>query len=141
MREESVSFDYWSCRTFSTLTFLPPTLPVLESLSLLLSAEPGLLNDSTSQSSRLVHEFLANAGRQLESLSASEGGKDKSSRQIQMVSPRDMVNIDVFIPDSIVTRRKDIINRLRCWNSRILRQLFMGRRSCWCTLHKNIDWR
>jgi len=71
--------------TFSTLTFLPPTLPVLETLSLLLSAEPLLLEDTASQSSRLVHEFLANAGRQLESLSAQEGGKDKSSRQIQMM--------------------------------------------------------
>jgi hypothetical protein len=59
---------------------------VLETLSLLLSAEPLLLEDTASQSSRLVHEFLANAGRQLESLSAQEGGKDKSSRQIQMVN-------------------------------------------------------
>lgn len=60
-------------------------LPVLETLSLLLSAQPTLLQDQSSLSSRLVHDFLANAGRQLEALSAQEGGKDKSSRQIQMV--------------------------------------------------------
>ncbi len=60
-------------------------LPVLETLSLLLSAQPTLLQDQSSLSSRLVHDFLANAGRQLEALSAQDVGKDKSSRQIQMV--------------------------------------------------------
>ena len=72
-------------RTFSTLTFLPPTLPVLETLSLLLSADPALLQDQSSGSSRLVHEFLANAGRQLEALASQQGEKDKTSRQVQMV--------------------------------------------------------
>lgn len=75
-------------RTFSTLTFLPPTLPVLETLSLLISADPTLLQDQSSQSSRLVHEFLAHAGRQLEALSSQQGGRDKSSRQVQLVFPR-----------------------------------------------------
>jgi hypothetical protein len=73
------------CRTFSTLTFLQPTLPVLETLSLLISSDPTLLQDQSSQSSRLVHEFLANAERQLESLSTQESGRDKFSRQVQLV--------------------------------------------------------
>ena len=67
------------------MTFLPPTLPVLETLSLLISSNESLLTDQHSQSSRLVHEFLANAGRQLEALSAKEGEHDKTSRQVQMV--------------------------------------------------------
>jgi hypothetical protein len=59
----------------------------LETLSLLLSADPALLQDQSSQSSRLVHEFLAHAGRQLEALSTQEGERDKCARQVQMVSP------------------------------------------------------
>jgi hypothetical protein len=73
------------------LTFLPPTLPVLETLSLLISADPTLLQDQSSQSSRLVHEFLAHAGRQLEALSSQQGERDKSSRQVQLVLSRDIL--------------------------------------------------
>ena len=90
LREESPLFSPFNVlglmsRTYSTLTFLPPTLPVLETLSLLISAKPEILLDQSSQSSRLVHEFLANAGRQLEALSENQGERDKTSRQVRLV--------------------------------------------------------
>jgi hypothetical protein len=76
---------------------------VLETLSLMISANPLLLQDQSSLSSRLVHEFLANAGRQLEASSAREGERDKTSRQVQMVMPNaNWITIDVFIFDGNV---------------------------------------
>jgi len=100
LSEESTlffSFRSWGLmsRTYSTLTFLPPTLQVLETLSLLISAQPQILHDQSSQSARLVHEFLANAGRQLEALSAKQGERDKTSRQVRLVpSPQNVRNAD-----------------------------------------------
>jgi hypothetical protein len=86
LSEESAPSSFMANdRTYSTLTFLAPTLPVLETLSLLITANPQLLYNSDSQSSRLVHDFLANAGRQLEALSAKEGERDKTSRQVRLV--------------------------------------------------------
>jgi len=100
LSEESTlffSFRSWGLmsRTYSTLTFLPPTLQVLETLSLLISAQPQILHDQSSQSARLVHEFLANAGRQLEALSAKQGERDKTSRQVRLVpSPQNVRSAD-----------------------------------------------
>ena len=78
-----------NCRTYSTLTFLPVSLPVLETIYLIIDSNPFILHNYDSQSSRLVHDFLAHAERQLETLSADSHvnphSMDECDRLVRMM--------------------------------------------------------